>query len=177
MRSAPLATPRQGAAAVEMAFLMPLLLGLIVGVWEVGRLVQIQQTMYNAAREGARLASQATIINSTGAYTQITTSSSSPNVTTTVAQYLSSAGITNQTGLVVTYTDLTNPAATDPYLGAQNDQFIITVTLPYANVKWSPLSLVNPQTVGASCTWTIMIDSPIIVNTTLPTWAAITTSN
>jgi Flp pilus assembly protein TadG len=176
MRSAPLTAPRPGTAAVEMAVLMPLLLLLIVGVWEMGRFAQIQQTMCNAAREGARLASQATILNSSGAYTQITVSSSSPNVNTTVAQYLSAAGITNLTGLQVTYSDLTNPSATDPYLGSQNDQFIVTVTLPYANVKWSSLSLINPQTVGARCTWNILVDTPVVVDTTLPTWAS-TTNN
>ena len=55
----PRSLDRRGIAAVELAFLMPLLLGLIVGVWEIGRLVQLQQIMNQAARDGARIASQA----------------------------------------------------------------------------------------------------------------------
>jgi Flp pilus assembly protein TadG len=173
MRIASKTAPRKGVAAVEMAFLSPLLIMMIVGVWELGRFVQIQQTMCNAAREGARLASQAVIINSNGTYTQITTSTSSPNVTTTVSNYLYGSGITNLTGLTVTYADITTPSATDPYKGNQNDQFTVTVSLPYSNVKWSPISLINPTTVGATCTWNIMVDTPINVSTTLPTWTAL----
>jgi Flp pilus assembly protein TadG len=163
---------RRGAAAVEMAFMMPLLLGLVVGVWEIGRFVQIQQIMNNAAREGARIASQATIINTTGAYTQISVTGSTPNVHDTVYQYLQGAGITNLTGLQVTFTYLNgNTALTDPYQGVKNQQFLISVTLPYDNVQWSSLSLIDPSTVGASCTWQILVDDPFTVSTTLPGWS------
>jgi Flp pilus assembly protein TadG len=162
---------RRGAAAVEMAFMMPLLLGLIVGVWEVGRFVQVTEIMNNAAREGARLASQATIINTTGAYTQISMTGSSPNVTDTVTQYLEGAGLTNVTGLQVTFTYLNGDTSlTQPYQGVQNQQFQIQVTMPFSNVAWSSLSLVNPSTVGGVCVWQLMVDTPFTVSTTLPTW-------
>src|ERR1700678_3616435 len=102
---------RRGAAAPEMAFLMPLLLGLLVGTWEIGRFVQVQEIMNNAARTGARLASQATIINSNGVYTNISLTGSSPNVTTTVTQYLQGAGLTTtdssgNSNVTVTFTYL-----------------------------------------------------------------------
>ena len=42
--------------AVEAAVVLPLLLILMLGVWEVGRMIQVQQVLVNAAREGARLA-------------------------------------------------------------------------------------------------------------------------
>jgi Flp pilus assembly protein TadG len=166
---------RRGVAAVEMAFMMPLLLALIVGVWEVGRFVQIQQTLQNAAREGARLAAQATIITSSGAYTDISLSGTSPDITDTVSQYLQGAGITNVTGLTVTFTYLNGTTTnTQPYQGTQNQQFQVTVSLPYANVKWSPLSLVNPSTVGGTCVWNIMVDLPVSVPTTVPSWTPFT---
>ena len=47
---------RRGTAAVEMAVMAPLVFGLLVGLLEVGRIVQINQILCNAAREGARTA-------------------------------------------------------------------------------------------------------------------------
>ena len=157
--------------AVETAFMMPFLLGLIVGVWELGRLIQVQEIMQNAAREGARVASQATIINSTGAYTEVAVTASNPNVTDTVKQYLQGAGITNLTGLQVTFTYLNGDMTlTHPYQGVKNQQFRVTVSLPFSNVKWSSLNLINPSSVGGPCIWNILVDDPFTVNTTLPGW-------
>src|SRR5436305_13070446 len=47
---------RSAIAAVEFAVLLPLILTLVVGLWEVGRLVDLQQLLTNAAREGGRQA-------------------------------------------------------------------------------------------------------------------------
>jgi Flp pilus assembly protein TadG len=48
------AKARTGAAAVELAVCLPLLLTVLLGVWEVGRMVSAQQIIANAAREGGR---------------------------------------------------------------------------------------------------------------------------
>ena len=48
---------RHGTAAVEFAFCMPLLLTIMAGLWEVGRIIEVQQVMWNSAREAARDAS------------------------------------------------------------------------------------------------------------------------
>lgn len=45
---------RRGAAALEFAIVLPMLLILVMGVLEVGRLLDIQQILTCAAREGAR---------------------------------------------------------------------------------------------------------------------------
>ena len=45
---------RRGIAAVEAAFIMPFLILLMLGVWEVGRLFDAAQVVANACREGAR---------------------------------------------------------------------------------------------------------------------------
>src|SRR5688572_33202066 len=46
----------RGAAIVEVALTMPLLLLVVVGIFEFGRAYQTWQVVTNAAREGARVA-------------------------------------------------------------------------------------------------------------------------
>lgn len=46
---------RRGVAAVEAAVLLPLALMLMLGTWEVGRMVEVGQILNNAAREGGRM--------------------------------------------------------------------------------------------------------------------------
>jgi Flp pilus assembly protein TadG len=46
----------RGAALVEAAMIMPLILLISVGIFEFGRAYQTSQVLTNAAREGARLA-------------------------------------------------------------------------------------------------------------------------
>ena len=87
---------RRGVAAIELAFVFMLfVLPLMFGIWELGRLVQVQQLVSNSAREGARLSAQAYTINSSGAPTQIRLTTGTVNVRTAVHQYLYAAGLTN----------------------------------------------------------------------------------
>lgn len=44
----------RGAVAVEMAFLLPLLLLILIGTMEFGRVFNVQNSLTQAAREGAR---------------------------------------------------------------------------------------------------------------------------
>jgi Flp pilus assembly protein TadG len=48
--------PRGGAVAVEFAFMIPLVILIILGIFEYGRLILVQQLAENAARSGARFA-------------------------------------------------------------------------------------------------------------------------
>jgi Flp pilus assembly protein TadG len=164
-------TRRNGVAAVELAVLTPLLIILVVGVWEIGRLIQLQQIMNAAARDGARLASQAYIVSSTGTNTQIDLSTSSPNVTDTIKQYLLAAGINDLTGLTITFEFLTGDTTlTQPYQGVKNQRFRIRVTMPYDNLRWTNLTLISPSTIGGECVWQMMTDDPFTLSTTLPGW-------
>ena len=70
---------RRAVAAVEFAMILPVILTLLLGIWEVGRMIEIQQILYNAAREGGRQAS-------TGQLTDA-------QVQTVVIQYLQTAGL------------------------------------------------------------------------------------
>ena len=47
---------RPGAAAVEFALVAPLLVMLVLGMIEFGRMMMVEQILTNAAREGARKA-------------------------------------------------------------------------------------------------------------------------
>ena len=56
VRSRKVRRTRRGATVVETAVVLNLMLLLLLGVFEYGRLVMIRQLMLNAAREGARMA-------------------------------------------------------------------------------------------------------------------------
>lgn len=54
---------RRGAACVEFAFVAPFLLFLVFGSFEFSRMIMVQQSITNAAREGSRHASLVTTNN------------------------------------------------------------------------------------------------------------------
>ena len=64
----------RGSAMVEAAITIPLLLVLMVGIFEVGRAYQTWQVLTNAAREGARFA--------------VTPSGTSANATALIRQFM-----------------------------------------------------------------------------------------
>jgi Flp pilus assembly protein TadG len=185
---------RRGVASVELAFVtMLLVVPLIIGIWEVGRLVQVQQIVSNAAREGARLSAQGYTINSSGTPTQIKASAGSNNVQDAVYDYLVSAGLTTlqpadvtvtfqfTTGRATDYVPVpgVDPAGTsypagsmppDPCYGDKGQVFRVTVTIPWAKVRWINLGLVNPTTVTFTATWQMLTDDRFQVNEQLPTW-------
>ena len=131
----PTATPRRGVAIVELALLLPFLLMLLLGAWEVGRLIQVSEIVNNAAREGGRLAS-------TGLLT-------ASQIQTAVCLYMQQAGLPNfssQASTVVTVSDLTNPG-TDPTMASELDKLQVTVSIPFSSERWIALYLVtNPNT-------------------------------
>jgi Flp pilus assembly protein TadG len=150
---------RPGGAIVELALLMPVLLILLLGVWEVGRMVQINQILNNAAREGARVAS--TGVNTYG------------DVNTVVTNYLTTAGISNLSGLQVQVANLTqnnNGPSYDPSQANSLDQLQVTVLLPFSNVRWNLLYLVtNANTqLMAQTTWCSNQNQPYPSNLAVP---------
>ena len=168
---------RRGVAAVELAaLLLFIVIPLLIGVWEVGRLVHVQQVVSNAAREGARLAAQGYTINPSGTPTQIMVNSGSPNVHDAVYQSLYAAGLTDlqSSDVAVTFTYLAprsdGAPATEPYQGEKNQPFQVTVTIPWSKVRWVNLGIVNPTTVTFTVVWRMAMDDPFTVNDTIPTW-------
>lgn len=168
---------RPATAAVEFAFVLTfVLMPTLIGVWEVGRLVQVQQIVASSAREGARLAAQAVTISPEGTRTEIMTTTGTPNVKRTVYQYLVLNGLPTlaeadvqvsfkfKTGL-----QATNPAA-NPYQGLKGDRFEVVVTIPFSKVKWVNLGLVNPQYVSFKVDWTMLVDDKFVINPDMPSW-------
>ena len=70
----------RGAALLETAITIPIILLISVGIFEFGRAYQVQQVLTNAAREGARQA--------------VLESATPEQVTATVRNYLSGGGLT-----------------------------------------------------------------------------------
>ena len=65
------------------------------------------------------------------------------------------------------------PTATnaDPYTGVKNQRFRVRVSLPYANVRWTTLSVINVSTLTAEVYWQCLVHDPFTVNTGLPGWS------
>jgi hypothetical protein len=189
---------RRGIAATEMAMVSPVIILLLVGVWEVGRMIMVQNVLNEAAREAARLAGSAGYFASSnksnplgGTLTLISPSTNaSYEVQKKTLLYLKAAGV-NTAGATVrvsntgtessvktwTYTwDEKTATGTgsgyDPAAAAdQLDTLLVTVTLPYKNVAWSPLNLFisGDTTMSATVKWASMRDVPLSVSTTIPT--------
>ena len=137
---------------------MPFLLGLLLGVWEVGRLIEINQILNNAAREGARQ-------GSTGKKTN-------DDVKLAICNYLKNAGLpdyTSQRDTIITVTNQTEPGV-DAVNALQMDKLQITVSIPYSDVRWTTLTLItNSSTkLNATVTWFSLEDQTYPTTVTSP---------
>ena len=163
---------RRAVVAVEFAFIAPVVAMILVGLWEVGRMIQLQQLLSNAAREGARIAAQSQTINRLGSPTQIQVSTGTPNVKQTVYNYLKQAGLNLQLSDVnVQFAFITGDTSkTQPYQGVKDQQFRITVTVPISNLKWSTLGIVRANQMSSSVVWCCLVDDPFVLDTSIPGW-------
>ena len=145
---------RRAVAAVEFAAVLPLILTLLLGIWEVGRLIEIQQFLHNATRKGARQAATGQLTNA--------------QVKQVVIQTLAAEGLPT-TDVVVTVKDLTTPA-NDVSVANYLDQIQITATIPYADVRFSLITLVTTpgQLITSQVLWVTMVDKPYPSSPTPP---------
>jgi Flp pilus assembly protein TadG len=111
---------RRGAAVVEFAIVAPLFFLLIFGMIEYGRMVMVQQVITNASREGARRA--------------VLDGATATEVSTTVNNYLNSAGIDSNPDYVTL-----DPA--DPAAAGYRQAVTVSVTVPFVDVSWIPAPL------------------------------------
>ena len=156
---------RTGVVAVEAAFCLPLLVVLMIGMWEVGRMVEVYQMLANAAREGARYAATGTLND-----TNVTAAMVQQNV----RDYLTAAGLPAAavSGSQIQLTNLSNHSWTDPCNAQPMDQFQLTVTIPsgtaFSSLQWSALKLTGVNQLSVNSTWISLVDSQVTVSTQLP---------
>jgi Flp pilus assembly protein TadG len=144
--------PRRGTAIVEVTVVFTLLIPLLIGLWEVGRMIEVQQVLSNAAREGGRQAA-AGLINTA-------------NIQQYVVNYLNQAGIPASTSNV-TVTNLTS--GLDPTAANQLDHFNVTINIPFNSVRWVLLNqITNVTQLTGTADWYSMRDIPVTINQTIP---------
>ncbi len=143
---------RRGAVAVEAAFVLPLLVVLLFGAWEVGHYLDAAQIAANACREGGRQAS--------------TGQRSAAQIQKNTLEYLTANSVATG-GATVQVVNLTS--GLDPTAANQLDQLQVTVTVPVANLRWLNGSFfTTASTMSWSSIWSSMRDVPVNVNTSIP---------
>ena len=147
---------RRGVAAVEMALTLPLVLTLLMGTWEVGRIIEVQQYLNAGAREAARQAGSGIVTNSQVRQVAInyirnalgdTSGTMTQNIAVTVTVYpAGSPGM---------------PENIDVTQANSLDQIVISVSIPYQDVRWNGLStLTGASILKAQATWVCLKDYP-----------------
>jgi Flp pilus assembly protein TadG len=177
---------RQGVAAVEFGVCAPLLFFLVVGLWEVGRITEVQGVLWNSAREAARDASLGesnlqAVASNLLTYLQSaepsafgkghTTSFRSPVVTlpTGATGYTCWDDTKNRELFTITFQDLTTTTVTDPTGMRQLDRYQLGVQVPYASFGWVPVAQITGTTrIHVAVDWVSMVDSPFQITPSLP---------
>ncbi len=175
---------RSGAAAVEVALvLMILLVPMLLGVWEVGRLVNVHQLLSNAAREAGRQASTANRTNDEiralvllylqqQGLNKLTAATDNPADVASGGKVYVGIEVydSNVTEGPVVPVDNGSGGLLDASQANQNDKIKITVTVLFNDVEYSPTNFYLPETTKVSTTvsWNCMRDVPLTVNQNIP---------
>lgn len=154
---------RRGAAIVELSVMLPLFILLLIGMWDVGRLIQLAQIVANSAREAGRQAS-------TGKYTNA-------QVAQVVRTYLQASGlrithpVTNTPNVSVTVYNSTRGGEVTLPPSEQNDNLLVQVSYPFINNRWNVMNRFLPDTAALNYTyiWRNLADIPIDVPAVVPT--------
>ena len=112
---------RRGAAAVEFALVATVFFMFVFAIFEIGRLVMLQQIMGEACRQGARRAILENAVES--------------EVVDLVESRLAANSISGATVTIDWPTKSTQPNMAN--LGFQ-DPLTVRATVPYTNVSWLP---------------------------------------
>ena len=115
------ALSRSGAAALEFGLVAPVFFLMIFGLIEFGRMMMVQQSLTNAAREGCRTAVLATTINSS-------------DVDAAVQDYLQSVMDVNKVRI-------TSPSGLAN--AASGTELAVVVEVTYRDVSWLPWDILG----------------------------------
>lgn len=119
----------RGAALLEAAITIPLLLLVAMGIFEFGRAFQTWQVLTNAAREGARMA--------------VLPDPTPGNVETRVREYLVAGQLSAASGAEIDV----DRSASMTVNGANVSASVVTVDYPFTFVVLQPIArLVSPRT-------------------------------
>jgi Flp pilus assembly protein TadG len=147
---------RRGIAAVETALVLPLLLTLLLGLWEVGRILEVQQVLCIAARDAARQAGSGLCTNAQVKQTAINS----------VRRILDDASgdLTKNLAVDVAVYSKDAPTVAEPIdvsLAEPLDLLKVTITIPYADVRWIQLPMVTGAVqLRAETTWLSLKNLP-----------------
>src|SRR5438874_495261 len=123
---------RRGAAIVEFAVVAPILVTLVLGIIEVGRLVQIAQMATNAAREGARYSAQGSADTAAvDSYLRTYLGAAGFRSAASGANSSVAVGVDTQSG--GSWTSTSNPST-----AASGTPVRVTVTIDFAKESWLP---------------------------------------
>jgi hypothetical protein len=158
----------------------------MIGLWEVGRITEVANVMWNCAREAARDASMGqenlqTVANNLlnnlqsaepTAFGKGHSTSMIPPVVTLPANttgYTCWDNTANRELFTITFTDSTHSTTTDPTAMAQLDVYQIGIQVPYGSIGWSSLAQITSTTrINVAVTWASMVDSPFDIAPCLP---------
>ena len=119
----------RGNAMIETAICLPILLLLMVGIFEVGRAYETWQVLTNAAREGARMS--------------VTPNSDVATATALIRKYMADGQLVNSSTAAVTI----DPNASMVVNGATVTASQVTVDYPFQFIMLQPVArLVVPGT-------------------------------
>jgi Flp pilus assembly protein TadG len=130
-------TQRRGAAAVEFAVCLPLLVTILLGILEMGRLMMVEEILVNCARDGARTAAVTSFADSSGNLDQTAVSAITNRVISNLTG--STVNVTagdSPTPVVVAGVDGANSSAKSLQTLAQGDYVQVTTTVPFSKVAW-----------------------------------------
>lgn len=132
---------RRGAAAVEMAVVLPLFMMIVLGIIEFGRAMMVGQLVTNAARHGSRLS--------------IVDGSTNASVTTAVKDFVSnSVGVVaSDITVVITVEPGTgNPDPNDVLAVAKSkDVCLVSVQVPYDKVAYVAGNFLSGSNLKGEC--------------------------
>jgi Flp pilus assembly protein TadG len=177
---------RQGVAAVEFAFCAPIIVLLLLGLWEVGRIAQVSNVMHHGAREAARDASLGqdnlqAVASNLAAYLQgalptgfgqghsITLQNPSISLPANTVGYTCWDNTANRELFTLTFTDITNPNVTDPTAMQKLDHYQIGIQVPYSTVGWTSYAQISGiNRISITADWASMRDDPFLITPMLP---------
>ncbi len=156
---------RRGAVAVEAALVLSVVVALMLGLWEAGRLIQVSMLLNAAAREGARIAAGGTNDGSTATVAMIQQA---------VKDFLTAAGLPSAAvdGTQVQVINRGSNSWTDPGNATQLDHFRVTVTIPagdaFNSLRWLFTNITGITQLSAQADWLSANDTQVVVSSQLP---------